>query len=86
MRRRRVAERKCPKCGRSLSSGNFQGKNSWCNDCHRYGSPEAARKAARKRMREVNERKRRAAEKRKKWRLPSGAVLNQKKRDWSECT
>ena len=85
MRRRRVAERKCPKCRRKFPVEKFHGNNR-CDDCHRYGSPEAARKAARKRMREVNERKRRAAEKRKKWRLPSGAVLNQKKRDWSECT
>ena len=85
MRRRRVAERRCPKCGRKLSTKRFN-SNGRCMDCHNYGSPEAARRAARKRMREVNERKKRAAEKKRKWRPPTGAVMNQKKRDWSECT
>ena len=85
MKRRRMAERKCPKCGRVLPVGRFHG-NSRCDDCHRYGSPEAARKAAKKRMRKVGERKKQEAKKKRRWRPPSGAVLNQLKNDWSNTT
>jgi hypothetical protein len=79
-------KRRCPHCGRDLPTEMFQGKNSGCNDCHRYGSPEAARRAARARERKAEERRNRGKGRRGKWSPPTGKELERLRDDWSECT